>query len=58
MMPTTQADALLSQHGATFVTTKDGIDWWKAADGYWLAKKFVAPGYVELRRLSPEACNC
>ena len=57
-MPEGQANALLVQHGATFITKKDGIDWWKAKDGYWLGMRVVSPGFVELRRMSPESCNC
>ena len=57
-MTETQAMQLIQQHGATFVTQKDGIDWWRLPDKTWLAKRAAGHGMVELRKLPADACGC
>jgi len=49
---------LLAQHGARYVTTKNGVDWWRLPSGEWLGKRALGNGYFEVRRFGANACGC
>lgn len=53
-----QAASTLIAHGATYVTTKSGVEWWKLQDGGWIAKQVVAAGQVVLKKLPKGSCGC
>lgn len=53
-----QAAQLLQQHGAAFVTTKDGVEWWRLPDQTWLGKRALQNGLVEVRKFTANACGC
>jgi hypothetical protein len=57
-MTAAQASATLSAHGATFVTVKDGVEWWRTQDGSWIAKQASYGGDVVLKKLPAHACSC
>ena len=52
-----QATAVLTSNGAKYVTTKQGVQWWKTQDGSWIAKS-VQGLDVKLQRLHGNACGC
>ena len=51
-----QAQQTLLSHGAQYVTTKGGVEWWKTRDG-WIAKQVVGE-QVSLKKLGANACGC
>lgn len=53
-----QAAQLVTNYGATFVVTKDGIEWWRLQDRSWLALKKYTNGTAEVRQLPANACGC
>lgn len=53
-----QAAQLVVQHGATYVTTKDGIEWWRMPDKSWMAVRKFGNGTAEVRHLGANACGC
>lgn len=53
-----QAQAMLQKLGCTFVSQKDGINWYRAADTSWVALKSLGNGTVELRKLPAGSCGC
>ena len=56
-MTEAQAQQTLLAHGAQYVTSKGGVEWWKARDGSWIAKQSVS-GQVSLKKLGANACGC
>jgi hypothetical protein len=50
-----QSDAWLVQRGASYVTTKDGVEWWRLPNRNWVSRKSLASGYVEMREAP---CGC
>lgn len=56
-MTEAQASQVLLQHRATFVTTKDGLEWWRLPSGDWLAVK-KSGGQAVVRQVPKSACNC
>jgi len=53
-----QANLYLTSSGARFVTTKQGVDWWKLPNGEWLGKRTLPTGLVEVRHFPANACGC
>ena len=53
-----QATQTLVAHGARYVTTKGGREWWKSQDGSWIAKTVDWRGVVVLQKLPANACGC
>lgn len=58
MYPKQQTDLYLSQAGATFVRTANGVEWWRLKDNSWLARREVGGGMFELRRFPAGSCGC
>ncbi len=55
---TQQVQAYMQQTGATLVTRKDGVEWWKLPDGWWLGVRKFNNGMSEVRKLPPGSCGC
>lgn len=46
------------QQGATYVTTKHGVEWWRLPGGMWLAAKKSSGGRMEVKQLPSGSCGC
>jgi len=57
-MTEAQANMLLVQHRAHYVTTKNSVEWWRLPSGEWLGKRALGNGYYEVRRFSAGSCGC
>ena len=57
-MTEAQVSQLLVQYSARYVTTRDGVQWWKLPDGSAIGKRALGNGLFELRRFPASACGC
>lgn len=57
-MTEAQVSVLLARLGASYVTTKNGVEWWRLPSGEWLGKRRLANGAFEVRRFPPNSCGC
>ena len=57
-MTEVQARMLVMQHGAQLVAKKNGVEWFKKADGSWLALSPLSGGQFQVQAVSKEACGC
>lgn len=53
-----QFNQLVVQTGATYRTTKNGVEWWRLPNGEWLGKQVQANGTIVVRRFPANACGC
>ena len=53
-----EAASTLIAHSATYVTTKNYVEWWKLQDGGWIAKQVLSNGQVTLKKLPKGSCGC
>ena len=53
-----QAQATLQTLGAQYRATKGAVQWYRAADGTWVAKTVDGRGDVRLQRVAGNACGC
>lgn len=57
-MTEAQAAATLHAQGASYKAFKNGVQWFKARDGSWIAKTVAKNGDVTLQRLPAGSCGC
>lgn len=50
-----QTDVWLAQQSATYVQTRDGVEWWRLPNKNWVSRRVFANGTAELRNV---ACGC
>jgi hypothetical protein len=53
-----QTDVFLAQQAATYVRTANGVEWWRLADGSWIARRALNASQYELRRFPANSCGC
>lgn len=53
-----QAAQQLAALGASYVSSKGNVEWWRLPSGEWVGKMVHANGTVELRRFASNSCGC
>jgi hypothetical protein len=53
-----QFHQLVVSWGATYKTTRDGVEWWRLPNGEWLGKRQLPNGLLDVRRFPANACGC
>lgn len=57
-MTEAQVSMFFAQAQARYVTSKDGVEWWRLPSGEWLGKRALGNGYFDVRRFPANACGC